>query len=73
MTPKDYSIRPATRAELDRIIDWAATEDWNPGLADADAFWAADPEGFLIGLLGEEPVSTISVVRYDDSFGFLGL
>jgi hypothetical protein len=73
MTPGEYSIRPATRAELDQIIGWAAAEGWNPGLADADAFWAADPEGFLIGLLGDEPVSTIAVVRYDDSFGFLGL
>jgi GNAT superfamily N-acetyltransferase len=41
-------------------------------LYDADCFRAADPDGFLVGLLGDEPVATISVVKYGDSFGFLG-
>jgi hypothetical protein len=61
-----------TRNELDLAVEWAAQEGWNPGLADADCFYAADPQGFQIGYLGEEPVGCISVVRYDDSFGFLG-
>ncbi len=41
-------IRTAERAELDQILDWAAREGWNPGLDDAGAFFAADPEGFLV-------------------------
>lgn len=53
-------------------IDWAAAEGWNPGLYDADCFYAADPHGFLVGLLGDEPVATISVVKYGADFGFLG-
>jgi GNAT superfamily N-acetyltransferase len=61
-----------TRDELDLAVEWAAQEGWNPGLADADCFYAADPQGFQIGYLGEEPVGCISVVRYHDSFGFLG-
>jgi ribosomal protein S18 acetylase RimI-like enzyme len=73
MIPDGYTIRPATRAELDRLIDWAAAEGWNPGLNDAEAFRAADPEGILIGLIEDEPVAGISVVRYGDDFGFLGL
>jgi ribosomal protein S18 acetylase RimI-like enzyme len=73
MIPDGCTIRPATRAELDQLIDWAAAEGWNPGLDDAEAFRAADPEGFLIGLLEDEPVAGISVVRYGDDFGFLGL
>jgi GNAT superfamily N-acetyltransferase len=60
------------RAELNLAIDWAAREGWNPGLHDVDSFYAADPDGFLIGLLGDEPVATISVVKYGSSFGFLG-
>ena len=32
-----------------------------------------NPEGFLIGLIEDEPVAGISVVRYGDDFGFLGL
>ncbi|MCT7656347.1 GNAT family N-acetyltransferase [Oceanimonas sp. NS1] len=30
------------------------------------------PHGFLIGLLDDEPIATLSVIKYDDSFGFLG-
>ena len=58
--------------EVRLILDWAAAEGWNPGLSDAEAFVAADPEGFLLGRLGSEPVAAISLVRYDDRFAFLG-
>jgi GNAT superfamily N-acetyltransferase len=73
MTPDGYHVRPASRAELDRMVDWAAAEGWNPGLADAAAFRAADPGGFLAGFVGDGPAGGISVVRYGDAFGFLGL
>jgi hypothetical protein len=61
-----------TRAELDVAVAWAAREGWNPGLADAVCFHAADPEGFLVGSLAGEPVGCISVVAYGAAFGFLG-
>ncbi len=32
--------------ELDGAIERAATEGWNPGLRDADVFYAVDPRGF---------------------------
>jgi hypothetical protein len=72
MLSDTYSIRTMTRPEVDIAVDWAAVEGWNPGLHDADCFHAADPNGFLIGLVGDEPVATISVVKYGDLFGFLG-
>jgi GNAT superfamily N-acetyltransferase len=72
MQKSRYTIRTMTRREVDIAIDWAAAEGWNPGLYDADCFYAADPNGFLIGLVGDEPVATISAVKYGDSFGFLG-
>jgi len=68
----DYRIRPMTREEAGLAIDWAAAEGWNPGLNDAPCFYAADPQGFLLGLWGEEPVASISVVKYGSDFGFLG-
>jgi GNAT superfamily N-acetyltransferase len=61
-----------TRQEVDIAIAWAAAEGWNPGLDDANCFYAADPNGFLVGLLGDDPIATISVVKYGESFGFLG-
>lgn len=72
MTEPAFIVRTATPAELDIIVGWAAKEGWNPGLRDAGCFRAADPGGFLIGLLDGEPVTAISAVSYGVSFGFLG-
>lgn len=58
--------------EISIMIDWAAAEGWNPGLADADCFYKADPTGFLVGELDNKLIATISVVKYGESFGFLG-
>jgi hypothetical protein len=66
------AVRTMRREELDLAMEWAAREGWNPGVADADCFYAADPDGFLIAYLDQEPVACISVVRYDSGFGFLG-
>ena len=68
----DLSIRPMRRSDLDTAIDWAAAEGWNPGLDDADPFFAADPGGFLMGFLDNEPATSISVVSYGTDYGFLG-
>jgi hypothetical protein len=72
MSRSGMTIRTATPADLDTMIEWAAAEGWNPGLADRDAFLAADAAGFLIGALGEEAIASISVVKYGSDFGFLG-
>ena len=72
-TAKDQLVvRVATAEELAIAIKWAAQEGWNPGRNDAKCFYAADPEGFFVGLLDGEPVATISAVVYDDSFAFAG-
>ena len=60
------------RKELDIAVEWANREGWNPGLYDADCFWAQDPKGFFIGLLEGEPIATVSAVRYGNSYGFMG-
>lgn len=72
MQDKNYTIKTMSRKEVNIAIEWAATEGWNPGLHDADCYFTADPNGFLIGLIGDEPIATISVVKYGESFGFLG-
>lgn len=72
-----YVMRRMERSELDFAVGMAAGEGWNPGLKDAEAFWAADPEGFHIGLLDGRPAATLSGVRYADNgrpaFDFIGL
>ncbi|MEF9886533.1 GNAT family N-acetyltransferase [Streptomyces sp. P9-A4] len=66
------SVSPATAREWELVRSWAAVEGWNPGLSDAPAFFAQDPQGFFLGRVDGEPVSAISVVTYDDAYAFLG-
>ena len=72
MQNTSLTIRTMTRQEVDIAINWAAEEGWNPGLYDADSFYAADPNGFFIAELNGETAGCISAVAYDDVFGFLG-
>jgi GNAT superfamily N-acetyltransferase len=72
MQNKNYTIRTMDRKEVDIAIEWAAMEGWNPGFHDADCYFTADPNGFFIGLIGDEPIATISAIKYGASFGFLG-
>ena len=67
------AIRVASAAQVDWLLELAADEGWNPGLEDAAAFRAADPEGLLVALDRGDPVAGVSVVRQDDAHGFLGL
>lgn len=55
------------------LVDWAAGEGWNPGIGDAVAFRAADPEGFVGAFDDGEMVAGISAVAYGAGFGFVGL
>lgn len=65
-------IRKASRADLDILIDWAAREGWNPGLDDAAAFWAADPDGYWIAEEEGAVAAALSLVRYGEAYAFLG-
>ncbi|WP_428306818.1 GNAT family N-acetyltransferase [Lacipirellula sp.] len=68
----ELQIRALGRDEMALPLDWAAREGWNPGLRDAECFFATDGGGFLVGELAGEAIGTISAVRYGDAFGFIG-
>ncbi|PSW15642.1 GNAT family N-acetyltransferase [Photobacterium rosenbergii] len=72
MAEENYHIKVMSKQNLATAIDWAVAEGWNPGLHDIESFYAADPNGFLMGFLGDEAIASISVVKYDNSYGFLG-
>src|SRR5215468_12154097 len=65
-------IRAMRPDEISIAVDWATAEGWNPGLADAACFGAADPGGFFIGEVNGIPAATVSCVNYGASFAFLG-
>ncbi|OKI01345.1 GCN5 family acetyltransferase [Streptomyces sp. CB02923] len=58
--------------EWREVARWAADEGWNPGLGDTDCFHPTDPDGFFIGLLDGQLVSSVSVVNYSSRYAFLG-
>jgi GNAT superfamily N-acetyltransferase len=66
------TYRQITRSELDIAVAWAAAEGWNPGLHDADIFWATDPDGFVGAERDGELIATGSIVSYGGAFGFMG-
>lgn len=72
MSSATFRIEPMSLDDLNRTLAWAAEEGWNPGLADASCYRSVDPQGFLMGWIGQEPVASLSVVRYGADFGFLG-
>jgi GNAT superfamily N-acetyltransferase len=72
MLTSNYKIETMSKAEVDLALELAAAEGWNPGLYDADAFYAADPDGFQVGKLKGKPIGTISAIKYGKNFGFVG-
>ncbi len=71
--PGELHIRAMTRAEVGRLVGWAAAEGWNPGLNDAELFWQADPEAFIAAELDGDFIGGGSIVSYAGAFGFMGL
>jgi Acetyltransferase (GNAT) domain/Acetyltransferase (GNAT) family len=69
---KQLVVQQMNLEDLELASGWAASEGWNPGLHDARIFYRTDPGGFFIARLGEQPVASISAVRYPGEFGFIG-
>ncbi|MDI4666421.1 GNAT family N-acetyltransferase [Xanthobacter autotrophicus] len=66
------TIRTLDPAEVETVVDWAAREGWNPGLADAAAFLAQD-KGAFRGLFRDGALaSVISATAYAGGFTFVG-
>jgi GNAT superfamily N-acetyltransferase len=68
-----FAVRTMTRQEVRVAVGWAEQEGWNPGIYDAEAFYAADPDGFFVAELDGKPIGSISVVNYSETFAFAGL
>ncbi|MCO5244144.1 MAG: GNAT family N-acetyltransferase [Anaerolineae bacterium] len=70
---QELEIRSMTRPEVDELVGWAASEGWNPGLHDAELFWATDPEAFIAAELNGELIGGGAITSYGGEFGFMGL
>ncbi len=65
-------IRNMTRPEVDELVGWAVREGWNPGLHDAERFWATDPDAFIAAELEGALIGGGAITSYQGEFGFMG-
>ncbi|MFN3754014.1 GNAT family N-acetyltransferase [Flavobacterium sp.] len=72
MNTDALSFKPLTFDEFKTLVHWAALERWNPGLQDAEIFWASDPDGFYGYFENEKLIGGGSIVSYNGQFGFMG-
>ena len=59
------TVNRMSRRDVDLAIAWAASEGWNPGLADAEPFFTADPKGFFLADYAGQPAGSVSAVAYE--------
>ncbi len=67
------TIRNMTQEEVVKLVDWAAQEGWNPGLSDADSFWATDPQGFMAIDVDGQMAGAGCAFYHGPEYGFMGL
>ncbi|WP_295390555.1 GNAT family N-acetyltransferase [uncultured Thiodictyon sp.] len=65
-------IRNMTRPEVGELVEWAAREGWNPGLHDAELFWATDPDAFIAAERDGVLIGGGAITSYQGEFGFMG-
>ena len=61
------------QAGVNQAMAWAESEGWQPGITDSEPFFAADPSGFYRGVIGEQTIATLSMVRGSPEVAFVGL
>jgi GNAT superfamily N-acetyltransferase len=70
---RQVNIASINRQEVNVAIEWARQEGWNPGVEDASCFYQTDPNGFFAAKFSGEIVGTISIVKYNPNYAFVGL
>ncbi len=68
----ELEVRPLSLDEVREAVTQADLEGWEPGLGDADPFYAADPDGFFAAEVEGRIVATISAVRCSPQVVFMG-
>ncbi|WP_320668446.1 GNAT family N-acetyltransferase [Prochlorococcus sp. MIT 1307] len=66
-------IRPLQRSDIPLVTQWSRTEGFAPGAGDVSIYRHTDRQGLWIGTLGKNSIGCIAGVRYNASYGFIGL
>ena len=68
-----FTIRVISNNELNQVTDWAKLEGFAPGIDDLSIYKNTDKQGIWVGCLNNDPIGSIACVKYNSSYGFIGL
>ncbi len=66
-------IRPLERRDISCVTHWSRIEGFAPGIGDVGIYRHTDRQGLWVGWLGNKPIGCIAGIRYNASYGFIGL
>ena len=70
---ENFTIRVISNNDLNKVTDWAKLEGFAPGIDDLSIFKNTDKQGIWVGCLNNVPIGSIACVKYNSSYGFIGL
>jgi len=68
-----YKIRRMSKNDAKTVWGWAKVEGWNPGSEDWMIFPAIDPDGCFVGIIDNNIISSITAIKFNNKFGFIGM
>ena len=66
-------IRPLAPQDIPQVVAWARAEGFCPGDGDVACFRDTDRQGLWVKELNQQLIGCIAGVRYNASYGFIGL
>ena len=70
---RNFSIRLISNHEFHKVTDWARLEGFAPGFDDISIYKNTDKKGVWVGCIDDNPIGCIACVKYNSSYGFIGL
>ncbi len=71
--PAVICVKPMCKKELEMVFTWSAKEGWNPGKYEAEAFYAINPNGYMLLTINNVPAACLLSVRYTREYAFMAL
>ena len=68
-----FSIRLISINEIPEVTNWARLEGFSPGMDDVSIYRNTDKQGLWVACLDNIPIGSIACVKYNSSYGFIGL
>ena len=68
-----FTIKCLSSHDIDFVTEISRKEGFVPGVGDLGIYQNTDKQGLWVGWLNDNPIGCIAGVRYNESYGFLGL